>query len=42
MAKEMDSLRIHSVAKFRISKREYFLGLLAAVALVGMGVSSIL
>lgn len=42
MVKELGSLRIHSVAKFRISKLEYFLGVIAAVALVGMGVSSIL
>jgi signal transduction histidine kinase len=42
MGKELDSLRIHSVAKFRISKLEYFLGVVAIIALVGMGVSSIL
>jgi signal transduction histidine kinase len=42
MVKELGSLRIHSVAKFRISKLEYFLGVIAAVALVGVGVSSIL
>ena len=42
MSKELDSLSIHSVAKFRFSKIEYFLGVVAVIALVGMGVSSLL
>lgn len=42
MKKEPETLRIHSVAKFRISKLEYFLGAIAVIALIGMGVTSIL
>jgi signal transduction histidine kinase len=42
MGKDLDSLRIHSVAKFRVSKLEYFLGVVAVIALVGMGISSLL
>lgn len=42
MSQQRDSLRIHSVAKFQVSKLEYILGIVAMIALVGMGTSSIL